>query len=336
MKQMKSKGYLFFAAGMLMLCAACLVFVLSSCGSGKKEAETNAVQTEAAEGDVISFTDDAGNEFSFAQPPKKTAVLFSSFAEIYVTAGGVVDVTVGESVERGFASEDAVLVDDGAGKVINNELLIAQAPELVIGSADIAAQAESAKLLNAAGIPAAVFRVECFDDYLRVLDIFCRLTQNREAYETYGVQIKSQIDALLSDAAEKQQQERSKRILFIRAGSSAKVTKAKTAEDHFAARMLSELGCANIADDAPVLLEGISIEEIMMQNPDMVFISLMGNEEAARSYIDTVLQEETWQTLDAVKNGHVVFLPKDLFQFKPNARWYEAYSYLYHIIYDET
>ena len=43
-------------------------------------------------------------------------MLFSSFADVWETAGGRVDITVGESVERGFAPEDVLLVDDGAGK----------------------------------------------------------------------------------------------------------------------------------------------------------------------------------------------------------------------------
>ncbi|MBO5273008.1 MAG: hypothetical protein J6I45_00160 [Clostridia bacterium] len=37
--------------------------------------------------------------------PEKTAVLFSSLAEIWLEAGGSVDITVGESIERGFVPE---------------------------------------------------------------------------------------------------------------------------------------------------------------------------------------------------------------------------------------
>ena len=37
-----------------------------------------------------------------------------------------------------------------------------------------------------------------------------------------------------------------------------------------------------------------------------------------------------------VRDGRVYYLPKDLFQFKPNARWYEAYRYLYELLYDAT
>jgi iron complex transport system substrate-binding protein len=144
-----------------------------------------------------SFTDHSGNTVALAQKPQKVAVLFSSFADIWVTAGGSVDITVGESVQRGFAPEDAVLVDAGAGKSINTELLIASKPDFVICSADVPAQQEAAKLLNGAGVPCAVFRVENFDDYLSVLDIFTDITGSKERYKLYGTDVRQNIEQLM-------------------------------------------------------------------------------------------------------------------------------------------
>ena len=76
------------------------------------------------------------------------------------------------------------------------------------------------------------------------------------------------------------------------------------------------------------MLDGLSFEEILNQDPDYIFISTMGDPEAAFSYMDSLLQKPQWQALSAVQNGRVFYLPKELFQFKPNARWDEAYAYL--------
>ena len=122
-------------------------------------------------------------------------------------------------------------------------------------------------------------------------------------------------------------------ILFIRAGSKASATKAKTAKDHFACAMLQEMGTHNIADDAPVLLDGLSLEEILLRNPDYIFISTMGDERAAIDYLEGVFAGEEWQVLTAIQEKHYTFLPKELFHFKPNARWDEAYRYLYDLLY---
>ena len=92
--------------------------------------------------------------------------------------------------------------------------------------------------------------------------------------------------------------------------------------------MLEELGCRNIADTAPVLLDGLSFEEILAKDPDHIFISTMGDADAAIAYMDDLLGEPTWQRLTAVQKGRVHYLPKSLFQYKPNAHWGEAYAYL--------
>ncbi len=278
----------------------------------------------------LSFTDDAGAEVTLPARPERVAVLFSSFAEIWMLAGGETAVTVGESVERGFAPETAVLVDGGAGKTVNVELLLAAEPDFVICSLDVPAQAETAELLRAAGIPAACFRVETFRDYLRVLKICTDITGNAAAYEEHGLAVEKKIESLLAETAAKTGE---KEILFIRAGSTASATKAKTAEQHFAAAMLAELGAYNVADNAPVLLDGLSVEEILRADPELIFVSTMGKEAAAKAYMGALLEEPAWQSLSAVRSGRVIYLPKELFQFKPNARWGEAYEYLIGVLY---
>lgn len=288
-----------------------------------------------AGGEAYRFEDAAGNSFSLPEAPKNVAVLFSSYAEIWNLAGGTIRITVGETVERGFAEKDVLLVDDGAGKTVNHELLLSYRPDFVICSADIAAQRETAAFLSEHGIPAAQFRVESFADYLDVLKIFTEITGNSTAYETYGTAQETQIKALLEQAAAQRGDAAPQKILFVRAGSGYSATKAKTADDNFVCLMLRELGTYNIAENASVLLDGLSLEEILSEDPDHIFFSFMGKEAAARAYVETLLQDPAWQTLRAVQNGSYTFLPKELFHFKPNVKWAEAYRYLAGILYPD-
>jgi len=311
----------------LLLVGAMLL--LAACSGAKTDTPPTSAENE---GKAITFTDDTGRVVTLDKQPVKTAVMFSSLADIWVTAGGEVNVTVGEAVERGFAAEGTPLADEGAGKTLNAELLIAEEPDFVIFTADIQGQTEAAEIIRNAGIPCASFSVDSFEDYLRVLDIFTTITGNKAAYEEYGTCVKAEIDAILAgvpaDAGMAD-------ILFIRAGSGAKSTKAKTADDHFAAAILKDLGTHNIAEDATVLLDGLSTEAVIAADPDMIFISTMGDENEAKAYMNTVLEEQSWQTLTAVTSGRVFYLPKDLFQYKPDARWAEAYKYLADILYPE-
>lgn len=307
------------------------IFTLVSCGN---ETDVTDVPDISDESDTVTFTDDVGNTITVEKSPERVAVLFSSFADIWITAGGDVEITVGETVERGFADSSAILVDDGAGKSINTEALIEAEPDFVIASYDIEAQAECASLLVENGVPAAQFRVESFDDYLRVLEIFTEITGERENYETYGTLVGEKIDELLAGIPDISDEDKP-RILFIRAGSSERSTKAKTAEEHFACAMLDELGTYNIAHNAPTLIDGLSIEEILAENPDIIFITTMGAEDAARDYINSLFSDDVWGSLSAVSEGNYHFLPKDLFQYKPNSRWYDAYKTLADLIYAE-
>ena len=302
---------------LIMLC----LLLLTGCAPGP-----------VAAGGEYAFTDGTGFTVCLNRRPGKVAVLTSSLADLWVTAGGRVDITVYEAVERGFAAEDAVLVDDGAGKTVNLELLLASKPDFVLYSCDLSGQLESGELLRAAGIPAAGFSLETFEDYLALLKICTDLLETPRCYEEHGIKLLEKVEKLRLLA--KSQPEQPK-ILFVRAGSGAKYTKAKTAENHFVCVMLRELGTENIADKAPVLLDGLSMEEILLADPEYILFTTMGEETAGAAYMESLLEDPVWSALTAVKSGRVFQLPKELFQYKPNSRWDEAYRYLIELLYGD-
>ena len=325
---------------MLML-PVLFCFILSSCRTSSDIVSEESSADITADFDVsesvvlypYTFEDSSGNSVTLREKPKRPAVLFSSFADVWRLSGGECYITVGESEERGYAEENTLFVDSGAGKTIDNELLISYEPDFVIVSADIPAQAETAELLRSYGIPCAEMRVESFSDYLYMLKICTDINEVPEAFTEYGTNLSYRIDDIFSKLPESNEQ---KRILFIRSGSSASSAKAKTADKHFAACMLEELGAYNIADNAEILLDGLSIEEILNEDPDMIFVVTMGDEEAAKVYMDSVFESPAWQSLSAVKNQKYYYLPKDLFQYKPNEKWYDAYLYLAELLYPDV
>ena len=118
----------------------CCLFITGCSGISQKRYENR-----------ITIEDSTGAIVTVPINPKRVAVLFSSFADIWVTAGGIVDITIPETVERGFATDNVILVGDGAGKTIDLERLIAAEPDFVICSADIKAQLEAAEVCRLAG-----------------------------------------------------------------------------------------------------------------------------------------------------------------------------------------
>ena len=294
---------------------------------------SGAVETNKPEssGEYFTFIDSEGEIVELSHKPQKTAVLFSSLAECWIEAGGEVYVTVGESVERGLVKEETELVDKGAGKTVDTEKLISLEPDFVICSADIASHRDVASALKKAKIPVAMLRMDTFEDYLTILRTLTKITGKTENYEQFGENAKSEIEKIISNG----KRENNPKILFVRSGSSYSSAKAKKADDNFAAKILEDLGCVNIADKAETLLDNLSAEVILKENPQYIFVSVMGDYDNSKAYMQELLAKKEYASLDAVKNGRVYFLPKEMFQYKPCGRWAESYRYISSILNNE-
>lgn len=261
----------------------------------------------------------------------KTACLNSSLADLWQLAGGSVDITVEESVERGFASPEAILVDSASGRNINTELLVAAEPDLVIGSADTASHVRLSSFLDKAGIDMILVDMDSFDDFLSVFHTLTDITERSDLYEKYGEGQKTAIEEIIANAAG---YESKPRVLFVRAGSAFSYVKAKRADDHFAAKIIEDLGAVNIADEYGMLTDSLSLEAVLESNADKILVVPQGDEDASIAYITDLFSQPGWRDVRAIENGSVYFLPKELFHFKPNGRWAEAYEMMEEVLYE--
>ena len=294
------------------LCLLCIALLLLSSFAG-------------AEG--AALVDDRGAAIP-ATAPQRVVSLYGSYAEAWAQAGGtLVGATEDAVSERGMDLGTAQII--GTTKEPNLERILALDPDLVILSLDIAAQLSAAEVLEAAGVPCAAFRVDTWQDYARMMDVFTALTGRRDLYEAIIPPMQAAIGETIASA----QAQNAPTVLLLRAYSTG--VKAK-ADDNLAGAMLEDLGCVNIAARQPSLLEELTLEAIVVEDPDCIFISVMGgDEEAALAVVEETLgQNPAWQGLTAVKEGRVYVLPRELFHYKPNARWAESYAFLYELLFE--
>ena len=274
-----------------------------------------------------ALMDDRGTAIPTASP-RRVVSLYGSYAEAWAQAGGtLVGATEDAVSERGMDLGEAQII--GTTKEPNLERVLALDPDLVLLSLDIAAQVSAAEVLEAAGVPCAAFRVDTWQDYARMMDVFTALTGRRDLYEA----IVPPMEAAIAQTIASAQAQNAPTVLLLRAYSTG--VKAK-ADDNLAGAMLEDLGCVNIAARQPSLLEELTLEAIVVEDPDCIFISVMGgDEEAALAVVEETLgQNPAWQGLTAVQEGRVYVLPRDLFHYKPNARWAESYAYLYELLFE--
>ncbi len=304
----------------LLAVTVCALACLAACGRTEEQIDSQAGN--------YTFTDDYGREVT-VESYERTAALLGSYADMWVLAGG----EICAAPDDAFAdfelplSEDAVNL--GGTKELNLELLLAAEPDFVLASTNTPQHLEWQQSLEGAGIAVAYFDVACFADYLRVLKICTDITGQPERYEQYGTNIQKRIDEI-----EKENEGAGPvTVLYMRA--SATSIRAKGNKGNVLGEMLESFGCINIADSEESLLENLSIESILLQNPDRVLIVQSGDDiQGTRENVEAMFRENPlWNELDAVKNGQVHILDKHLYNLKPNARWAEAYETLAEILY---
>jgi len=288
----------------------------------------SATAAPEAEGAFFGFTDDLDRVVEIQQP-KRVACLLGSFAQIWQLAGGEVIATADDVWDDLNLTLSEECVNLGNTKELSLELLLSAQPDFVLASANTRQNVEWMETLEAAGIPVAYFDVADFDGYLRLLDLCTDLTGRQDLFEQHGMQVQRQINGIL-EKAEKRGTTPS--VLCMRA--SASMVTVKNSEDNVLGEMLKSLGCINIADSDSSLLENLSIEKILEEDPDYIFIVQRGDDTAGmKAYVEAMMQENpAWQQLTAVKAGKLYFMDKNLYNLKPNHRWGEAYEKLEEIL----
>jgi len=276
------------------------------------------------------ITDSEGNTVKIAEAKNlKVVSCHASLTECFILAGGKpVGVTRDVIEERHLlAAEDAEIIGDV--KNINLETLISLEPDFVILSSDIATHKKLAENLEQLSVPYGFFREDTFEDYMFVMQGFCNLTGRDDLFLKNVTEVEKRIKQITSKIPENSE----KTAILARTFSTG--IKAKT-DDNPAGVILKDLKVKNLAEDYPSSLESLSLEALIKCNPDFILTYPMGDEKAAKSYLNSTLESSpAFNSLSAVKTGNYHLLPKQLFQYKPNNRWDESYEYLAKIIYPE-
>ena len=306
MKYKKAITALALAALLLAGCAAPQAVQAPAPQQTAKAAETQS---------DVTFTDAMGYPVT-VQSWNRVVSLYGSFAEAWTLAGGTLAATTEDAIkERGLdlGTDIAVI---GTNQDPNTEEILAQNPDFVILNAEVSAQAALHEVLQEAGVPHA----------------FCDMSGVEDLYEQNGLAVQQQI----SDVLELVQNAKlpAPDVLLLRAYSSG--CKAK-GSDNMTGAMLKDLGAINIADADDSLLENLSMENIIADDPEDIFVVTMGaSQQKALDWLAENLQANpAWSGLSAVQSGHYYLLDKALFHYKPNARWGESYRTLAALLYPQ-
>lgn len=276
---------------------------------------------------IYSFEDDLGRKVTVPSHDR-VATLIGSFADVWNLSGGKITATAADTWESFDLNLDEDVINLGSLQNPNAELIIAAHPDFVIASSNIEAHVALEPILTQAGITVAYFCVNQFEDYLHMLEICTNITGKKELYQKNGVEVKNHIQEVL-----KRIDGSSPRILFLRASTSG--IKVKGSDGTVGGEILRDLGSINIADSDTSMLDTLSLESIIVANPDYIFLTYQGSdiEKIESNVKQNLTGNPAWSSLQAVQEERYYVLDKKLYNQKPNARWGEAYERLADILY---
>lgn len=281
----------------------------------------------------VTFKDALSREVCVNKHPKRVAALIGSFADVWQLAGGEICATAEDAWDDfGLSLENCVNI--GGAHSPSLEKLLASEPDFVIASASTSADVQMRESLENAGITVAYFDVDSFEDYLDMLRICTDITGRKDLYKKNGLEIKDRIDGILKDYQNLNVLQENQTVLLLRASSGS--VKAKGSEGTVLGEMLKSFGCKNIADSNKTLLEALSIESIIANEPYRIFVVSMGDDEKAIESIYKMINDNpAWKNLDAIKKNRFHIMERRLFNIKPNADWAKSYEKLSEILLDK-
>lgn len=304
----------------ILILLAVFSLVLAGCGA---PAAQNAGERQA----YAVITDDSGRTVSFDKKPERIVVTSASFiAPLYAVGGEVVGRPVTKSKVIPEAESAATI---GPVYQIDTEKIIALTPDLVIINKGM--NEKLIETLAANNIKTLVIEMKSYEDVKREIGIFSALTGEKAKGDALIAKMDADIDAVRASIPQEK-----KRISIIHSTGQGLSVQL---DGSIAGSIAKMLGWENTASGMPALDKNpdaapYSMETLVAQNPDIIFVTSIGEEAEIRASMEAMFAENpAWQSVAAIREGRVYYLPQEMFLFSPGIEYPSAVKYMARMIY---
>ena len=308
----------------LLAALFCLLLALALSGCGSEQG------AGSSSGQVFAkVQDDLGREVILEKKPERIVVTSASFLEPLHEVGGEV---VGRPDSRtkmpDYAKDKA-----SVGKVyqIDVEKVLSCEPDLVIINKGM--NEKLVDTLEASGIKTLVVDMKSYADVKREVALFAQLTGEKEK----GEALISSMDKKIQSVKEKIPQEK-RRVSIIHSTNQGLTVQLSGS---IAGSIAEMLGWENVAGDMTPLEKDpdsapYSLETMVEKNPELLFVTSMGKLEEIKASMDATMAENpAWQSVEAVRQGRVYYLPQELFLLSPGIHYPEAVELMAKLVYPD-
>ena len=287
------------------------------------EALAPAPQETAAPAEDATVSPDAKTPSDL---PENVVALSRSIGELWLLAGGKLAGVTEDAMDLPGLEENTVSIGSLAHP--SSEAILALEPGMILMTEDMPTHKKLAEEMRGLGFTVRTVNIDSFDDYDDTMAELTGMTGRKDLYDQNVTAVRDRIGSILEEAAP-QHAEAGTYLCMRVSPTKNRVMK----QDYFACEIISDFGLSNIAADSSALDE-LNLEAIASADPDWIFVIPMGDdEEAMEVYQEVFASQAVWKELSAAVNDRIVVLPSDYFMYKPNAKWDEAYRYMYDILY---
>lgn len=297
----------------IILSTICCLVLFTGCNNSEKNTST------AQNSDVyLTIKDDADRTVTLSKKPERIIPLSASFLEPLHAVDGKIIARV--SAKTGIPDEDKNLPEVGNVYNVNLEKVIEQQPDLIIAYKGMNDKFVSTFEDN--NIPVIVLDMRTYDQVKHTVDILGQITGNTDK----ATNLINDMDNKIASIKAKIPQE-NKRIAILHSTSQNVTVQL---ENSIAGSVAKILGFTNIADGITPLESNptaapYSLETLVEKNPEIIFVTSMGKMETIKeSMMKNVENNPAWQTLPAVQENKVYFLPQEMFLLSPGIHYPES------------
>ncbi|MGE4588826.1 MAG: ABC transporter substrate-binding protein [Acidaminococcaceae bacterium] len=301
------------------------MITISGCGS------QNTKETIVDSNTFLTITDDAGRKVILKNKPEKVVSLSPSFLGMIDAVGGKV---IGRASSKvGIIPESMKDAQEvGFTYNIDVERVVALKPDCVLalkGQHD-----KFISLLESNNIPVIEIDVRTYKEVRNALKLIGKIY----GAEQNGQQAAEKLDNEISKIREKIPKDE-KKIVILHASAKNVTVELDGTIAGSAAKLL---GFKNVAAGSTPLSGDpdktpYSLEELVKNDPELIFITSMGTDAAIENRLRSDVQSNpAWNSLKAVRENRIIFLPEQLFLINPGLQYPKAVEYMAKSVYPEV
>lgn len=278
----------------------------------------------------IVYRQENGEEVTLKKHPKRTVIGYGSFAKVWDLAGGTA-VGVPKLKEKdALPPSMQKLPVTGLPTVPNPEKIALVKPDLVLLSCKLTRHQAVASLMRQSGVDAVCVTYNNYHDFNALLDFFCRLNGKTIRQLPAAAKVTADVEAVCVSVKGRKAPHCA--IVFASAaGFSLESDRTNTGV------MVKMLGAENILKKSSRPRMSFSYEQLLLDDPDVIFIIMMGSHKMLREkFRKEFMSQAAWKELKAARSNRVHFLPTELFLYLPGPDYPKAFQYLKKLLYPEN